>query len=189
MPRVRYAEPAYVVDQTADPGTQVARRFRGSSPIGPTPPRPSVPSPWRWQRAANWGRVYPSWSVCASPSTTSAAAAWPSATVCRRRRTHRGSRVPVGATRRGARPQRRRARRPSLRRPVRNEPPRDRRHRVRRLPRALRRWVHRRARPAMRELRGRGPARGHMGRDRRVARALPRHGQVTPWGTHAVVVG
>ena len=29
MPRVRYAEPAYVVDQTADPGTQVSQALRG----------------------------------------------------------------------------------------------------------------------------------------------------------------
>jgi AhpD family alkylhydroperoxidase len=29
MPRVRYAEPAYVVDQTADPGRQVSEALRG----------------------------------------------------------------------------------------------------------------------------------------------------------------
>ena len=114
MPRVRYAEPAYVVDQTADPGTQVNQALQGilahrpdaaaalgtfamalaaSSTLGPRlngagPAAHRLPQPVPQLH----GRPLPG---------------------RRRRRAHRGPGVLAGATRRGARPRRRRARSPS----------------------------------------------------------------------------
>ena len=83
-----------------------------------------------------------------------------------------------------------RTRRAPLRRPVRDQPPRDRRRRLRRSPAVLQRGRARGDRAQLRDRRRRRPPGRDLGRDRRPAGAVPRPTArvVTPWGGESLVV-